>query len=345
MSEPQVSVILPARDEEANIEAAVDSLAAQTAPVEIIVVNDNSTDHTGAILTELAGRIPELRVVDAGPLPPGWTGKAHALARGAERARAPWLLFTDADVRHQPRAVQAGLEAAHATGAALISCSPDQVFPTWWERAITPFVYCRLAERYPYECVSDPGDPLAAANGQWLLVSRKALDAVGGLAAVKGQVLEDVALAELLKRARYGLHFTRGVGLARTRMYARFPELWQGWSKNLFCLFGRRKSAVAEALARALLSLVAWILLPAGLWGIAVGSSLGWLAVLGSAILLWQRLSYAVALHRNSYPLGCVVYYTLGNVFFAALLLNSAWAHLRGKPVAWKGRTYAVAEK
>lgn len=346
MPDAQVSAIVPARNEEANIAAAVESLAAQTVPLEIIVINDGSTDRTGAILADLGQRLPELRVVETGEPPPGWTGKNHAVACGVQKASTPWLLLTDADVRHQPRAVETGLRLARQTGAALVSFSPDQELLTWWERAVVPFVYCRLAYEYPYERVSHPQESLAAANGQWLLVSRLAYEAVGGHAAVKEEVLEDVALARLLKRAGHRLHFARGAGLACTRMYRCLGAMWAGWSKNLFLLFSRRRSAVVGAVMGAALDTLAWLFLLLALWGLWQGFPVGgWILVPSLAVLVWGHLRYAQTLGKNRYPLRCTFYYTPGRVLFAALLLDSASKHLRAKPLKWKGREYVVPIK
>jgi len=347
MPEPHVSAVVPARNEEANIAAAVESLSIQTVPVEIIVVNDGSTDRTGEVLAELAQRIPQLRVVTTPELPEGWTGKNHAVNCGIEHAHAPWLLLTDADVRHAPTAVENGLAVARQTGAAMVSFSPDQELPTWWEKATIPLVYCRLADEYPYERVSDPQDKMAAANGEWLLVSRVAYNAVGGHAAVKDEILEDVALARLLKRSGCRLHYARAAGLARSRMYLRFEEMVEGWTKNLFLLFGRRRGTVAGAVAGAALDSLVWLLALVAIWGAWHGWPVSrWVLGLNLGIIGWRHFRYFQALKRNRYPLVCLLYYTVGSVLFAMLMLASARKYLRGQPLRWKGREYpAVAAK
>jgi len=347
MPEPHVSAVVPARNEEANIAAAVESLSIQTVPVEIIVVNDGSTDRTGEVLAELAQRIPQLRVVTTPELPEGWTGKNHAVNCGIEHAHAPWLLLTDADVRHAPTAVENGLAVARQTGAAMVSFSPDQELPTWWEKATIPLVYCRLADEYPYERVSDPQDKMAAANGEWLLVSRVAYNAVGGHAAVKDEILEDVALARLLKRSGCRLHYARAAGLARSRMYLRFEEMVEGWTKNLFLLFGRRRGTVAGAVAGAALDSLVWLLALVAIWGAWHGWPVSrWVLGLNLGIIGWRHFRYFQALKRNRYPLVCLLYYTVGSVLFAMLMLASARKYLRGQPLRWKGRDYpAVAAK
>ncbi len=343
---PHVSVIVAARNEEANVSAAVESLAAQTVPVELIVVNDCSTDCTGAILAELSVRLPQLRVVETHGLPAGWTGKNHALACGVEEARAPWLLFTNADVRHAPHAVEKGLALAREMGADVVSFSHQQSVRTWWELAVIPFVYCRLAEEYPYHQVSDAQQPQAAANGQWLLVRRDAYKIVGGHAAVRSEILEDVELARRLKRFGYRLHFALGADVARTRMYRRLGGMWEGWSKNLFLLFQRRKRAVVASAAGAALDGMAALLLLLGLAGMQEGgppSSLIFLS--GAGVVVFRHARYAQALRRNGFPWWCLFYHTVGSILFALLLVSSAAKHLSGQPLKWKGRDYAVTAK
>lgn len=344
MPDAQVTAIVPARNEEDAIAAAVESLAAQSLPVDIIVVNDGSTDCTGAILAELQRRFPQLHVVDADEPPSGWTGKNHALATGIRQVSTPWLLLTDADVRHRPRAVEQGLAAARESGAELVSFSPDQELLTWWEKAVLPHVYCRLAREYPYARVSNPDDSLAAANGQWLLISRSAYESLGGLASVRGEVLDDVALAGRAKQAGSRIHFARGHGVACTHMYLRFGEMWEGWSKNLFPLFGRQRKAVAAALAVALLDLFTLTLVLVGPGVGALAPAWG-LALFGTAFALmgWRVQRYGRDLRRNHYPLLCIYYYLPGSLLFAALMLNSARLYRRGASVRWKGREYPVA--
>src|SRR5712692_5955346 len=228
-----VSAIVPARDEEATIARAVASLAEQPEIAEIIVVNDQSADSTAAVLQELTARVPQLRLLQTRELPPGWVGKSYALSLGAAQAAGEWLLFTDADAVHLPGSTARALADAATSGAALASYSPEQEMHTWWERAMIPFVYCRLAQRFSFAEVSDPSSPVAAANGQYLLIRRDAYEAIGGHRSVSGDVLEDVALARRAKQAGFRLYFAPGQGIARTRMYRSFAAMWQGWTKNL----------------------------------------------------------------------------------------------------------------
>src|ERR1700726_2832153 len=181
-----VSAIVPARNEETTIAAAVSSLAAQPEIKEIIVVNDQSSDTTAAELDRLSSRYPQLRVLQTNALPNGWVGKNYAVSLGAAQATGDWLLFTDADGVHLPGSTAFALADAAQTGAGLVSYSPEQETHTWWEKALIPFVYTRLAHKYSYVQVNHPDLPAAAASGQYLLIRRADYERIGGHRAVAG---------------------------------------------------------------------------------------------------------------------------------------------------------------
>jgi glycosyltransferase involved in cell wall biosynthesis len=335
-----VSAIIPARNEEASIARAVESVAMQFEVGEVIVVNDQSTDSTGAILAELTTRIPKLRVLEAGPLPAGWVGKNHAASVGAAAAQGDWLLFTDADTYHYFGSTRRALSDAVDHDAVLVSYSPEQEMETWWERALIPFVYCRLAARFSFARVNDPRRPDAAANGQFLLVLRDAYESVGGHAAVAHEILEDVALARLVKRNGYGIYFTAPMGVVRTRMYRSFAAMWEGWTKNLYPLMGgNSKSLFFEFIevfpvSEAGLLIVALLHFAGGR-----NSLLAAAAGVFAGLLLGRHLAYAAALYRNLYPTSYIQYYVLGCVLYTAALVESWWKSTRGT-VVWKGRAY-----
>lgn len=331
---PQISAVVPARNEEANIARAVESLAEQPEIREIIVVNDQSSDRTGAILADLAARFLQLRVItNDTPPPQGWTGKNWAISLGVAEACGEWLLFTDADVTHLPASAARALADAEHSSAALVSYSPEQEMRAWWERAVIPFIYCRLAAHYSYVRVNDPASPSAAANGQYLLIRRDAYDSLGGHKTISGELVEDVALARRAKQAGLRLHFASGQGIARTRMYGSFSSMWEGWKKNIYVLVGHHRSALFRELA----VVVPWIpliLLLLGRWNL-------FLPIVGLALLVGRHAGYALELRRNRFPRSGIVYYLCGVLFYAAVLLASAWNYARGA-VIWKGREYSV---
>jgi chlorobactene glucosyltransferase len=335
-----VSVIVPARNEERSIEACVRSLLAQSArEVEVIVVDDRSTDATPAILARLAHAEPRLRVITGEDLPPGWVGKPWALHQGAHVARGGWLLFTDADSVHSPHSVSSALAFVRAQRVDALSTITRQVLGSFAERAILPsilgMVFFGIGN---FAQLNDPAQPeRALANGQYIFISRRAYDALGGHAALREHILEDVEFARRIKEdGRYRLLLAAGEELASVRMYHSFGEIWQGFTKNIY--FGPRGnlwalgggvvllamlSVVPPALAvnalvrgRPLEALEALLssgaLIAAGCWGIAsvgLDRRLGWFGPLGTAVL-------------------------------AAITVNSTLSVLSGRGVEWRGRRY-----
>src|SRR5437764_2643765 len=220
--QPEVSIIVPARNEEACLAECLTSLVGQAdVDFELIVVDDHSSDRT----RQIAQSFPAAAVVAAGPLPEGWCGKQNALHSGVRRAHGDRLLFTDAHTVHAPGSLRRALNEAQHWDAALLSYSPEQEAHTLWERAIMPVIFAELASAYPPSQVCDPQSPVAAANGQYLLMRRTAYDAVGGHAAFAGSLLEDVELARAVKRNGERIRFRLVRGEVRTRMYRSFRAM------------------------------------------------------------------------------------------------------------------------
>jgi glycosyltransferase involved in cell wall biosynthesis len=328
-----ISAIVPARNEETVIAACIESLATQPEVAEIIVVNDQSTDKTTEIVRGLIAKIPRLRLLEVDEVPPGWVGKNNAVFQGSKVAARPWLLFTDADAELKPGAAARALQTAQETNAALISFSPEQVTPTWYEKALIPFVYSRLAKHYSYDAVNNPAVPLAAANGQFLMIRRDAYHSIGGHASVASELLEDVALAKRVKGAGFRLWFGSGQGFVRVRMYRSFRAMWQGWKKNLYLLVGGNTRPVFGELESA----IPWI--PMVL--ILLGLRFPVVMFLGVCFLLLRQLTYGLELSRNQYPFKFIIYYVPAVVLYAGVLWASYRSYAKGK-VEWKGREVAV---
>ena len=341
-----ISAIIPARNEEAAIARAVKSVAAQSEVAEVIVVDDQSTDGTAAILNDLAARIPKLKVLAAGELPRGWVGKNHAAAVGAAAAAGDWLLFTDADTFHLPGSAKRALCDAAAHDAALVSYSPEQEMTTFWERALIPFVYCRLAARFSFARINDPRQPDAAANGQFLMIRRDAYHAVGGHAAIAGEILEDVALARRVKQQGFGIYFAAPAGVVRTRMYRSLGAMWQGWTKNLYPLMGGNlPSLLFELLEASPLIELAALLAILEVYLTGFQSALLPAAVgIVAGMLLGRNILHLAALRRNRYGVSFIKYYFVGAMLYSAALLESWWKSTHGR-VIWKGRTYPAGAR
>jgi glycosyltransferase involved in cell wall biosynthesis len=328
-----ISAIVPARNEEASIAACIESLACQAEIGQILAVNDESTDKTVEIIRGLMTSIPNLRLLETQGVPEGWIGKNHAVALGAKEAMNPWLLFTDADAVHEPGAAARALEAAQESGAALVSFSPEQILEKWHEKALIPFIYCRLGRIFSYEAVNDPVSPDAAANGQFLMIQRDAYDAVGGHASVAGEVLEDVALARRIKSAGYRLAFHSGKGIVRVRMYRTFASMWEGWTKNLYKLVGGTPKAVFLEMESAFPWIVLLVLL--------LGFKFPLVLFAGVGLLIFRQISYGSELTRNQFPFSLIRYYVPAVGLYAGVLWASYRRHARGT-VQWKGRKYPV---
>jgi chlorobactene glucosyltransferase len=345
-SELQVSAIIPARNEEANIARCVRSVASQQGVREIIVSDDNSQDRTNAILENLRHEIPQLQTIHLESLPAGWMGKTYALAAAAKSAEGEWLLFTDADTEHLPGSLATLVERGKSEQADLLSVSPGQQTPTWWEKAVIPQVYVRLARLYGFEEVSDPRSTVAAANGQYILIRRLTYERVGGHEAVRSAVLEDVELARLVKAAGGRLLFLPGSAWVRTRMYRRFSEMCTGWTKNLYLLYEGRMALMLAHLAEA------WLLdllVPFAYLSLCLLAALGRAsaATLFTAagcllIVLGRQRSFKASLRSAGFEPALANYVVPGAGLLGLLLLSSIRAYRWTGSVEWKGRKYSA---
>jgi hypothetical protein len=278
-------------------------------------------------------KVPNLRLLETAGLPDGWVGKNHALWIGVQQAKSTWLLFTDADAEHERNSASRALQIAQEQGAALVSFSPEQVTETWYEKALIPYIYLRLAKRFSYEKVNDPNSPAAAANGQFLMMRRDVYDAIGGHSSVAGEVLEDVALATRVKAAGHRISFGSGKGIVRVRMYRSFQAMWQGWKKNLYRLMGGSPWAVFREVESSL----PWI----PLLLIVAGLKVPFLLFLGVLFLIARQTSYGVDLARNHFPFSFIFYYVPAVALYVAVLWASYRSHVNGR-IQWKGREYSV---
>jgi Glycosyl transferase family 2 len=340
--EPLISVIVPARNEQACLGACLDSLLAQTGvDFEIIVVNDHSTDRTCEI-AQAKFSVPGLRpgkVINARPLPEGCSGKCNAAQSGADVARGEWLLFTDADTVHRPGSLERSLREAREHQVAMLSYSPAQEVHGLIEQAVMPVIYAELAKTYRPRDVCEPSSPMAAANGQYLLISREAYDAAGGHAAVSHTLLEDVALAQAVKRSGRRLRFRFGGDAVRTRMYRTWPDLREGWTKNLALLF---PSTLRLAGVRSI-----EFTLAAGGMGAAVAGLAGRkyaIALAGATVAAVTGTLFFRRVRKAHFGPLATALSPIGLPLFAYLLLRSR-SHYGRKEIAWKGRTYRHAIK
>jgi glycosyltransferase involved in cell wall biosynthesis len=341
----ELSVIIPARNEERSLPTCLASLLVQSEPGfalgqqwEIIIVNDASTDKTREIALKIAVDHNGAVLFDAPPLDlsnrGGFTGKSNACWTGAQAARGRRLLFTDADTIHETNDISRSLREADRHKAALLSYSPRQIVTGFWQHAVMPLVFSELASVYPSKQVNDPVKSLAAANGQFILVERDAYFSVGGHRAIGKDILEDVALAHNIKRSSRIIRFRYAPEALSTRMYETTSAMIEGWTKNLALLFPK---PLALALWR-ILDLVLFFGLPALALGIF------WLLPWqrGVILLLWVRTLWRFysRVSRSNFPWLDIAISIFGIPLFVYLLVRSVIHHRIKKNVVWKGRTY-----
>ena len=355
---PFVSVLVPARNEALRIPPCLRSLLRQDYPdYEVLVLDDHSEDGTGQVVLELGcSRDPQARhrLLESAPLPPGWTGKAWACHQLAAAARGEFLLFTDADTTHDPASLAACVGHALDTDAALLSAWPRQITRTWSEHAVIPLVYVlllgalphrmlhRLQRHRQYALRTSPGmlASMGAANGQYMLFRRAAYDAIGGHAAVREHLVEDVGLGRLVAaRTAEGLRLINcdGSGLVQCRMYESFAQVWEGFTKNLRAAFSQSAAGFwifgLVGTCGLLLPFV-WACLPgaSGRWWWLPVLQVAWIYLIRVAMTVRFRTSWlGVALH----PVGEALSLLIG--------LNS-WRLSTQHGVSWKGRVYRMSE-
>lgn len=344
----ELSVILPARNEELALPECLASLIAQSelgfalgSQWELIVVDDESTDGTAQIAAQAAAGNAGVTVIQPPALDlsehGGFTGKNNACWAGAQQARGRWLLFTDADTIHESGDLSRSLREAEKYSVALLSYSPRQIVTGFWQRAVMPLVFSELSSVYPPKQVNDPLKRIAAANGQFILVEHEAYFAVGGHRGVGPEVLEDVALANRIKRSTNKIRFRYAPDALATRMYRTVPEMIEGWTKNLALLFPRP------------IYLALWSILDLVLF-----FGVPWLAFTMPFLVTWQRAALLIVwlrtlwrfygrIARSNFPAFDCAISIAGIPLFVYLLIRSFVDHRIKKSVQWKDRSYRSA--
>ncbi len=334
-----LSVIVPARNEAESIRACLASLVRQSeegfllgSDWELFVIDDDSTDDTRRIAMEFAG----VTLLQAPPLPDGWTGKANAAWFAAEQAQGKWLLFTDADTVHEPGNLRRAMHEAERHHAAMLSYSPRQVVHGFWQRTLMPLIFADLAQQYPPRLINLPDSRVAAANGQFLLIGCGLYRRIGGHAAVRGSMIEDIELAQRAKQTHAGLRFRYAPDAISARMYRRFGAMFQVWRKSLAQLFPDALTRGLWKFAQAAL-LFGLPLLAIYMYLIVVRAPVIW------AVGLWWAWRLRVHYSRVSkahFSLFDTVLSPLALPLFGWLLLDSWMGKHFHRPVQWKGRSY-----
>lgn len=342
---PTVAVVIPARNEAHNIERCVRSVLTTTYPsLGVVIVDDRSEDGTGDIARRIARTDARVRVIDAPPLPPDWFGKQWACAQGAAAANGEIICFADADTIHSPDLLPRAINAMQSRRVDLLSVAGFQELGTFWERVIQPQVFGMLAARYGGTEAVNRSRNVAdkIANGQCLIVRRAAYDEIGGHAAVRHKVAEDLAMAQRFFLSGKPQAVVLGVHQLRTRMYTSLRELVSGWMKNIFVGAldatpgGRRGRALLPFLIPLppLALLAPPVVLAISVLDVVPPGVQMWAAISTGVTLLWWMFVYRSVIRLS--PLYALTY-PLGNAMLLYIIVR---AISRGRRVRWKGREY-----
>ncbi|HLG61723.1 MAG TPA: glycosyltransferase [Ktedonosporobacter sp.] len=350
LDEPFVSLLVPARNEEASIEMCVYSLLKQRYErLEVLVLDDRSSDATASIVQRIIDALPleqkeRLQLFYGEALPPGWVGKNFACHQLFQHARGDYLFFTDADTVHAPEMVRAVIERMRGLNVDLLTAQLGYELQGIGERMIVPLLYFRVFTLLPLTLVSRRPEPiLAVGNGPLLCLCRTAYAAVGGHQAIKGCILEDVSLARAVKAAGYRMAFVDAVDMIYCHMYTSFANTWVGFSRTFFAFYNYSPLA---ALAIILLDLALFVAPPlllllsliAPLPPIVV-----LLALSNYSIAVMMRLLLALRFARFQKLLALLLCFLhpVAIILGCLILLNSMHWHYRKRGTAWKGRYYS----
>jgi cellulose synthase/poly-beta-1,6-N-acetylglucosamine synthase-like glycosyltransferase len=348
---PPVSIVVAARDEEENIEQCVEMILAQDYPeLELIVVDDRSSDSTGEIIDRLATVDTRMRAMHIRELPEGWCGKNHAMQAGIAEAKHDWIAMTDADCRLHSRAmITSVMRYAGAEGADMVSLLPTLEAHSFWERLLLPVCGGMLMIWFPPKKVSDPSSKRAFANGQFMLIRREAYEAVGTHEAIKGSLIEDIDLARNIKLQQMSLRFAPTRDLFRVRMYSSLEEIVRGWTRIFIGSFRRLHALLAalgvllgRGLTLTVITALGWAMAASGAqpdqWWLACAMiatvSLATQLVMTCRFYKHARLSWAYGL---AYPFTALV--------ISGILLKTICKLRPGGKITWRDTVYHLKNR
>jgi glycosyltransferase involved in cell wall biosynthesis len=342
---PLVSVLIPAKDEEASIADCVQSILNQSyLRLEVLVIDDRSEDGTANVVRGLAASDPRVRLISVTDLPNGWTGKNNALVTGVREARGEWLLFIDSDTRHEPENVSVLMEYARRNGIEMVSVLPRWRNGSFWERVAQPLAALLLILKSPPHRVNNDADRgVAFANGQYILIHRRTYDAIGGHAAVRDKFVEDIHLARVAKARGHRVRLVRAPDLTSTRMYTSLKALVRGWSRILYAGYDLSILQLSAVLGGLILfSLSAYAVLGSTAASMLRGNSTPFVTVMFAMGVTHICLQfsvmvriYAITASQRAY----VVFYGAAAAIMAWVLANALFKCFTHH-IVWRGTNY-----
>lgn len=331
---PRLSVIIPARNEAATLEPAMRSLLSQEGVnFEVILVNDHSTDATGAIADRIAAENPRLRVLHNPELPPGWLGKVNAMQKGSELATGDVLLFSDADIHFRPGCLAAALGELQASDYDFLSLLPELIFVTVMENALAPIFFLAVPA-FAGARLDDPESPDAVGAGAFLMIRRETYNAVGRHEQLRKSAVDDVQLARLVKRSRHRVGVRLAPELVSCRMYLSNRQAFWAIEKNIMESVEGKPWAPLVLLPG--LTLAAWSAPVTALVGLVTRDPL--LFAAGLILHTYQSMSFQLTRRFFRFQALKLFLYPLGVFSVAACTFKAIYHRLRGGGVIWRGR-------
>lgn len=349
---PKVSVLVAAKDEEANIGTCATTLLAQNYPnYELIIIDDRSTDRTDAILRDIQKNDPngaKLNVLNVQELPVGWAGKNNAMRMGIEAAQGEWYLLSDADCRQTCQAtISAVMNYVLRERVDMLSVLPVLDTQTVWEKIIQPVAGAVMIFWFNPVRVNNPASKAAYANGAFILIHKDVYEKLGGHAAVRSQLNEDLHMAKLAKQNGFRLRVVQNDGLYLTRMYCNFQQTWRGWSRIFYGCFGTVRQLLISAGFMTVVSLLPWISLLVGGIAVAAGATGRWegLWYMASAAVLAQMTVLVRYYQVSKADARYVITWPIGAALCVGMLISAIFKTLGWTGTAWRGRVYKQGQE
>ena len=343
---PMVSVVVAAKDEQANIETCVRAILDQDYPnFELIVVDDRSVDDTGAIVERIAAGDSRVKLMNITELPEGWAGKNHAMQNGIGAARGQWICMTDADCRQSsPRTLSVAMQYANDTRADMLSMLPTLEMGGFWENLLQPVCCGLLMMWFPPGKVNDPAKPHAYANGMFMLIKRSAYEAIGTHEAIKGSLIEDMDMAREIKSGGLNLRVAPSEGLVAVRMYTSLREIFRGWGRIYIGAFENLPRLMLAWLALVTKGLTCYLAAAIGLGMYAAVGGQWWLAcgLVGAAGSVAETVMLARYFRHVGSRAWLGLLYPLASALTAIILMKSMLMLRPGGKIIWRDTSYAA---
>jgi chlorobactene glucosyltransferase len=343
-SPPLISVLIPARNEEKNIKRILVSMAKQDYPnLEILVLDDNSTDATSQIVNEFSLKDSRIRLIKGAPLPKGWKGKCFACHQLSKIARGEYFVFTDADTLHFPNSISGSFAALLRNKLDTISVYPRQIAVTFHERMTISFIHFAILSFMPLILVSMTKNPFFSTGiGQFFLFKRQVYEKIGGFEAVKEEILEDIHISKQVKRFGFKIMVFDGSSSIFCRMFTNLPEVIKGFSRFIYAAFG---GFIMEFIAISFISLLflfPFVLLPVEIFIFKLSGLVLTLNIIQIFLILIIKIILAIRFKSRILD----VLFTPVSVAYIAIIGANSYIQSRfGKGVFWKGRTYGVSDE